>query len=422
MPGRYWGHYEALGVPRSAPEAEVRKAYLRQALRHHPDKDAAVHATERFQRIQEAYEVLSSPTRRRAYDLGAQAPAVAACAPTRPLIEACRCGDPERVDQLLRSGEPVDGRDSTGRTPLMLAAKRSCCRTLELLLEARADVRAANCAGWTALFFAVGADHEVGTTVAGGLTFLGELLAARAEPNATTSYGVTPLMLSCAAGNVPATQRLMDADADPHRVSDIGMSALVFASDRGHVLVLQLLLQACVGVNVTYGNGKTALMSASALAFEPVVSELLAAQADPNASTGHGYTALIYAVEHSLADGLACPASNLDKPRAVAVARLLLHARADVTTLTQDGKSPLGLAVASEDLAMATSLLEAGADPAGHDACTSHCMRRLLASHRRERVVPGSGLPALPSGGCWHWLALLRTCLLLTRPPQEAVC
>ena len=60
--------YTVLGVPRDASEAEVKKAYRRLAMEHHPDRNKSAGAEERFKEITEAYEVLRDPDRRAAYD------------------------------------------------------------------------------------------------------------------------------------------------------------------------------------------------------------------------------------------------------------------------------------------------------------------------------------------------------------------
>lgn len=61
-------HYAALGLGGDASLADIKKAFRQQASLHHPDKSTAANAAVRFQAVQKAYEILSDPDRRQAYD------------------------------------------------------------------------------------------------------------------------------------------------------------------------------------------------------------------------------------------------------------------------------------------------------------------------------------------------------------------
>jgi curved DNA-binding protein len=73
MPVQYKDYYEILGVPRTASGEEIKKSFRKLAREYHPDvaKDKKK-AEEKFKEINEAYEVLGDPAKRKKYDdLGA---------------------------------------------------------------------------------------------------------------------------------------------------------------------------------------------------------------------------------------------------------------------------------------------------------------------------------------------------------------
>ena len=62
-------YYQVLGVSRSDSEEEIRKAFRKKAMEYHPDRNKNADAEEKFKEINEAYQVLSNPTKRSQYDL-----------------------------------------------------------------------------------------------------------------------------------------------------------------------------------------------------------------------------------------------------------------------------------------------------------------------------------------------------------------
>ena len=61
--------YQTLGIAKNSTDVEIKKAYRRQAMKHHPDRNPGNKASEqKFKEAKEAYEVLSDPQKRSTYD------------------------------------------------------------------------------------------------------------------------------------------------------------------------------------------------------------------------------------------------------------------------------------------------------------------------------------------------------------------
>ncbi|MDY0039170.1 MAG: DnaJ C-terminal domain-containing protein [Desulforhabdus sp.] len=72
MAVKFRDYYEILGVPRTATQEEIQRAYRKLARKLHPDVNKASDAEEKFKQLGEAYEVLKDPEKRQKYDqLGA---------------------------------------------------------------------------------------------------------------------------------------------------------------------------------------------------------------------------------------------------------------------------------------------------------------------------------------------------------------
>lgn len=61
--------YEVLGVSRDASERDIKKAYKRLAMKFHPDRNQGdASAADKFKEVKEAYEILTDPQKKAAYD------------------------------------------------------------------------------------------------------------------------------------------------------------------------------------------------------------------------------------------------------------------------------------------------------------------------------------------------------------------
>ncbi|PSW05034.1 molecular chaperone DnaJ, partial [Photobacterium rosenbergii] len=61
--------YEVLGVSRDASERDIKKAYKRLAMKFHPDRNQGdEQAAEKFKEVKTAYEILTDPQKKAAYD------------------------------------------------------------------------------------------------------------------------------------------------------------------------------------------------------------------------------------------------------------------------------------------------------------------------------------------------------------------
>jgi ankyrin repeat protein len=235
------------------------------------------------------------------------------------------------------------------------AAKSRDLAALRALVSAKADVKAPQGDGATALHWAAHWDD-------GAMVDL--LLGAGAGVNAADDHGVTPLSLACLNGSAPVVERLLKAGANPNGASLVGETPLMTAAHTGDAAVVRMLLgRGADHAAAEAALGQTALMRAVAEHHTEVARALLAAGADATARSTNRFTPLLFAAQQG----------NVE------IARLLLAAGADVNESAPDGiagdtnagrafkpdtdAAALLVAIDSRHEAMARFLLDHGADP-----------------------------------------------------------
>ena len=227
---------------------------------------------------------------------------------------------------------------------------------IRALLQQHIDVNTPQIDGSTALHWAAYQDD---------LETVELLLAAGANVKAANRYGVTPLSLACTNGNGEMVERLLKAGADPNTALPGGEAALMTAARTGKVGAVNALLSHGADVHAKEStHGQTAIMWAAAEGNAEAVEALIKGGADFRAHLDSGFTPLLFAVREGR----------------INVVKTLLKAGADVNETVQTshragrrpgnagsapaaGCSALVLAVANGHFKLASVLLDAGADP-----------------------------------------------------------
>lgn len=310
---------------------------------------------------------------------------------------------------------PAIGLSAAGDAPLADAVQVMDRHAIRDLLEASADVNAAQVDGMTALHWA--ARHD-------DLETAELLVKADADANATNRYGVAPLTLACTNGSPQLVELLLDAGADPNTALPGGETVLMTASRTGRLGPVKALLVRGANPHATvHGMGRregaganaylhrmrdptnfdyatkseqTALMWAAAEGHAEVVALLIEFGADFSSSLESGFTPLLFAARGGHID----------------VAKTLVKAGVDVNeqidpgpewrlvgygAKLRPGASALHVAVENGHFGLATFLLEAGADPNAADPLGYTALHAITNT---RRVPPGdANPPPEPSGG-----------------------
>ena len=138
------------------------------------------------------------------------------------LIDLCKTGSLQQINDAIRNGANVNARTEGERTTLMLAAI-DCAdpEVIRTLISGGADVHLRDSYGYTALMFAV--DFNSNAEVAAAL------IEADSDVNAADNSGLTPLMIA-AFKSIPETiATLLEFKADPKVKNKDNMMAIDYA-------------------------------------------------------------------------------------------------------------------------------------------------------------------------------------------------
>lgn len=232
---------------------------------------------------------------------------------------------------------------------------------VQALLSQRADVNAVSDDGSTPLLWAA---HWNDVAVAESL------VRAGADPNVANDFGMTPLSRACTNGSAPLVALLLNAGARPNTAIATGETPLMTCASSGAGAAVKMLLAGGAAVNAAEtSQHQTALMWAAAERHAGVVGLLVEAGADLRARTRNGFTALHFAAREGdietmtrlLAAGvdinIRSQPDSPDKGRGAAYQSTL-----------SEGSTPLLVATVRGQVPAALYLLEHGADPNAGDA------------------------------------------------------
>jgi len=156
-----------------------------------------------------------------------------------PLIYAAEYGTSKTLNLLLQAGADVNFRGSYGESALIVAANKGSPAKVKIILEAKADLNAQTSTGWTSLHFAAKCrTHDL----------MQLLLKAKADVNVRTSKGYSALHFAVKCGADDSVQLLLKAEADVNAQTSNGATPLRLALKYGSGRKVASLLK--MGANI----------------------------------------------------------------------------------------------------------------------------------------------------------------------------
>lgn len=238
------------------------------------------------------------------------------------LHEAAAKGDAARVASALERGQAIDARKSAEKkTALHLAAEHGHAAVVRVLLDAGADLEAADRGGMTPLLWAIERRRRPVVSL---------LRERGANLLATTGRGYGALHSACSAQDLALLEELVSAGMSPEAPTPWlnGGTLLHVAASWGAQKVVRWLLERGVAVDASDNKGRTPLHLAAKSNRSEVITALLDGGAAVDAADRAGDTALHVAAGAGFS----------------VVVRTLLARGANVNPLNRGKRTPLDLA------------------------------------------------------------------------------
>ncbi len=341
-------HYQILGLKSSATEKEIDHAYRQLSLKYHPDKNLDFNninenIKNKYFDIQEAHEILSSPSKRKEYDYSYNDQKNYSSQDQVNFKTKVKLYkmlkeknvdklDLQEIEKLINLIHDINNNDSLFvysssyimETFLTRAAYMGYSEVITLLLAKGADIHATNCNGRTALHNAVRSGNFESVKI---------LLNYEANVHAIDLYGNT--VFSFSVGFPKIAELLLERGADIQETRENVQQPLsIAASDKGGSKVMEILLDRGVDIEAVDKNGQTALHKAASLPAVENAKILLDKGANIEAIDKDNQTVLHITVRsYVFGEGRK-------------IIKLFIERGADIESVDKDGYTPLHLAIA----------------------------------------------------------------------------
>jgi ankyrin repeat protein len=283
-----------------------------------------------------------------------------------PVYSAAQNGHAEVAAFLLSKGVPVDPLTVHNETPLLIAAREGHVEIVAGLLHAGADVNQQDNRGWGSLMIALREGHDDVVTL---------LINHNVDVNLGPKDGPNALMMVVKQEDENLVRRLVERGADVHHQARDGMCALRIAVLRGNQPIARRLLNAGANVSAPFANKEKPVEMAERQGHAELATYLrkrekkLAACMDILEVVARGDLARIREIVVQV------PASvNVHSKRSrwtplliavraeqLEIAQTLLEHGADVHARSSEGKPAIAYAVDADNLGLVKALLEGGA-------------------------------------------------------------